>query len=203
MDQNNLIEIRKSMGFVFENPDNQFVAETVMDDLAFSLENLGYSALQIKNKIEEVSTLLNLKDILEVEPHLLSGGQKQLVSLGAALMLEPKILIMDEGLSYVDPSERDHILHILQQLHETKHLTIITVTHDLEETLYADRIIALAAGKVVLDGPSLEVYSQDKILNRLGLSLPFMVDLSLKLKLYGLIDHIILNMNEMVDELWK
>jgi len=201
--EDNLMDIRRNVGVIFENPDNTFVAETVLDEIVFSLENLEYAKSTIKNKVDKVLEYIPIKEILEKNPHYLSAGEKQLVSLASALITEPKILILDEAFSMVDGVMKDKILKLLKKLNHEKKITIINITNDVEETVYGDEIIVLANGKIKLNGEKIEVYKQEKQLKKLGLDLPFMVDLSNKLSYYGLVDKTILNMNEMVNHLWK
>lgn len=199
----NIKNIISKIGVVFENPDNQFVAETVMDDMAFSLENMQVNSKEIKKRIEDISRYLEIDDILDREPHTLSGGQKQLVALASALIIEPKIIILDEALTMIDLDVREKIYNVLREVNKEKGITILNVTHEMDEVIYGDTIIVLDDGKVVLNGSTKNVLEEEKIFNRIGLALPFMAELSIKLKYYGLIDHIILDMDEMVEELWK
>ncbi len=201
--EDNLMDIRRNVGVVFENPDNTFVAETVLDEIVFSLENLEYERTTIKSKVDKVLEYIPIKELLEKNPHYLSGGEKQLVSLASALITEPKILILDEAFTMVDGVMKDKILKLLKKINHEKKITIINVTHDMEETIFGDEIVVLDKGKLVLSGDKLEVYKQEKKLKRLGLDLPFMVELSNKLSYYGLVDKTILDMNEMVNHLWK
>lgn len=200
--KNNIKEIRKKIGIVFENPENQFVAETVMDDIAFTLENMNWKREDIKNRIEEISKYLGIYDILEYNPHDLNSNQKQLVSLASALVHNPEILILDEALTMLDPQEKDRILSIVEKL-KTKGMTIINISHDIEDTLISDEIIVMNEGKIVLKGTRDAVYQEEKILSDLGFKLPFMVELSNRLMFYDLTDHIIYDMKELVNELWK
>lgn len=203
MNDLNVKKIVSNIGVVFENPDNQFVAETVMDDIAFSLENKNMDKVNIKKSVLEIASFLGIEDILNKEPHSLSGGQKQLVALASALVSKPNILILDEAFAMIDNNTRNRIYSILKELNKKEKLTIINVTHDMDESIYGNRIVALSKGKVKLDGKTLDVLKQERELTKLGLSLPFMVDLSIKLKYYGLVDEIILDMDKMVDILWK
>lgn len=203
MNHQNIKNIISRIGVVFENPDNQFVAETVMDDMAFSLENMQINAKEIKKRIKDISKYLGIEDILDREPHTLSGGQKQLVALASALIIEPKIIILDEALTMIDLDVREKIYKVLKEVNKEKGITILNVTHEMDEVLYGDTIIVLDDGKVVLNGSTEDVLKEEKVFNRIGLALPFMAELSIKLKYYGLIDHIILDMDEMVEELWK
>ena len=139
---------------------------------------------------------------MEINPHDLNSNQKQLVSLASALVHDPKVLILDEALTMLDPFDKEKILKILKELNN-KGLTIINISHDIEDTLISDKIYILDKGKVVLEGTKEEVYKQEKVLYNLGFNLPFMVELSNRLKFYDLIDHTIYDMEEMVDTLWK
>lgn len=203
MNHQNIKNIISRIGVVFENPDNQFVASTVMEDMAFSLENMQINTQEIKKRIKEISSYLEIEDILDREPHTLSGGQKQLVALASALIIEPKIIILDEALTMIDLDVREKIYKVLRQVNKEKGITILNVTHEIDEVLYGDTIIVLDNGKVVLNGSNEEVLEKEKVFNEIGIALPFMAELSIKLKYYGLIDHIILDMDEMVEELWK
>lgn len=199
----NLLATRKKIGLVFENTDDSFIGETVADDIAFALENLAYEPHEMEEVINNIAAKLKIENILDKDPRLLSGGEKQKVALASALVIKPKILIIDDALEMVDDQSRKDILSILKHLHKEMHLTIITVTHSLEETYNADRMVVMNSGNILVDGPVKDVLQEDKIFNRIGIEVPFMMDLSIKLKLYGLVDHIILDMDEMVNTLWK
>lgn len=203
MCEDNLIDIRRNIGVVFENPSNTFVAETVEDDIAFVLENLQYSPKTIGSKIKKISEYLKIEHLLERNPHYLSSEEKELVSLASALVTEPKILILDEALTMLNDTEKNNILNLLKKIVKDKKITIINVTHDMEETIYGDKIIVLDGGKVIFNDSKEVVYKEEKKLKSIGLELPFMVDLSNKLRYYGLVDDNILSMNEMVNHLWK
>lgn len=198
----NLRKIMKKVGVVFENPDNQFVGQTVMEDLVFTLENMGYAKKKIKTKLDETIEKFSLSEIINESPNNLNDNQKQIVSLAAALIHDPEILILDESLTYVDPYEKEKILKLLLELKE-KGLTIIHVTHDIEDTLISDEIVVIDDKKVLLKGNKEDIYKEEKILNKLGYKLPFMVELSNRLKFYDLITETIYDMKEMVDALWK
>ncbi|MDD2203006.1 MAG: ATP-binding cassette domain-containing protein [Bacilli bacterium] len=203
LNRENIDKIRKKIGVVFENTEDSFVAETVADDIAFTLENLAYDPKEIGRMVEDIAMEFKIDDILEKEPNFLSGGEKQKVALASAMVARPKILIIDDALEMIDEKSKNEILEILNKLHKERYLTIITITQNLEETYKTDRMVVINDGNILIDGPTINVLEEDKIFNRIGLSLPFMVDLSIKLKLYGLIDHIILDMDEMVNALWK
>ena len=202
MDKRNLYEIRKKIGVVFENPDNQFVADTVIDDIAFSLENMNYKPDIILDKIKSIAKLLDLEYLLYREPAKLCGGEKELVAIAGALAHDPKVLILDEALTMLDCNKKLKVLEVLKKL--TKEgLTIINITHDSEELLYSDKIILLNNGKVIKTGTKNDIFKDDLLLTRNGVDLPFVVDLSIKLKYYGLIDDIVYDMDELVDIIWK
>jgi len=203
LEKDNLISIRKKIGVLFENADETFVSETVADDIAFTLENLSYKPKEMDKLIHEIAHVFKIEELLEIEPHMLSGGEKQKVALAAALVSKPKILIIDDALEMIDEESKSDILKVISKMHKENHLTIISVTHNLEETYLSDRMIVINNGDILIEGPTKKVLEEDKIFNRIGIEIPFMVDLSNKLKLYGLVDHIILNMNEMVKTLWK
>lgn len=203
LNENNIKEIRKKIGVVFENPDNQFVAETVMDDIAFSLENLQLKSNDIKRKVREITNYIGITNLLDKEPRDLSGGEKQLVAIASALVHEPKILILDEAITMIDIQTRKQIYNILEHIHKTKKMTIINVTHDMDELLYGDDIILIDNGNIILKGPKEEILLEEKVFNKLNIELPFMASLSIKLKYYGLIDKLIFDMNKMVNEIWK
>ena len=194
----NLNHIKMKIGIVFETNDQAFVAETVTDEMAFILENLCYPKKKKKKEINWVSTFLNLKDILNKDPNNLNDNDKQLVSLACILVNHPKVIIIDETLDMVDNKEL-----LFQKLKTLKDTTIINITHDLSDALYSDEIIVLASGKVILQGDKKTILKQEEILNKNGLQLPFIIDLSLKLKYYDLVDEIIFTTDEMVDKLWK
>jgi energy-coupling factor transport system ATP-binding protein len=199
----NIKNIRKRMGIVFDNPDNTFICETVFDEIALILKNLNYSDIEIETKVYEVSKLFKLDDILGLNAHNLSGGEKQRVAIACSLVHNPKILILDVALCMIDSKSRNEILDILRNIKEKKNITIINITHNLDESFYSDRLVVVNKGEIILNGPVKKVLSYDRILNRIGVEIPFIVDLSIKLKLYGLIDDLFFNMDELVNTLWK
>lgn len=201
--EDNLFDIRNNIGVVFENPDNTFVCDTVKDEIIFSLNNLQLAENTIKTKLNKIMDYVPIEGLLERNLNTLSGGEKQLVALASALIKSPKILILDEALSMIDGITKKQILNILKRLNNEKKMTIINVTHDIEETVYGNDIVVLNKGKIVLNDSKLNVYKEEKMLKKLGLDLPFMVDLSNKLGYYGLVSDTMLNMNEMVNHLWK
>lgn len=196
-------KIRKNIGVVFENPDNCLISETVLDDLAFPLLNLNYNRNFIYSRINEVSNYLGISHLLNRDPHSLSGGEKQLVCLGCCLMTAPKLIILDEAFSMIDDFHKFKILKILKKINKKYDVTIINITHDIEESVYGDSIAIIDSGNVVINNKKDLVYKNEKLLKKLGFDLPFMVDLSNRLSYYGLVDNTIYDMDEMVDLLWK
>ena len=203
LNHDNLKKIISKIGVVFENPDDQFVAETVLDDIVFSLENMQVDKKEIDKRVNKISKFIGIEDILDKEPHNLSGGQKQLVALASALITDPDILILDEALTMIDPDTRIKIYKILEQINKVNKITIINVTHNMDEILYGDNLIVMDKGNIVLNGPKEFVFLEEKTFNKLGLKLPFIVELTTKLQYYGLIDHLIFDMEEFVNEIWK
>lgn len=203
VNKKNIYDIRKEVGFVFDNPDNFFACETVEDELAFSLENMAVWPSTIKKKIKEVSHLLGIEDLLKENPYDLSGGEKQKVALACALMLEPRILILDEALMMVDINQRDELLKIIKEYNKKKRVTVISFTHDLKEAIYSDRLVILNEGKIIVDGVFPKVFDEERVMRKIGLEVPFAVELSQKLRVYNLVNKIDLDLERLVDEVWK
>lgn len=203
VNKKNIYDIRQEVGIVFDNPDNFFACETVEDELAFSLENLAVAPATIKKKIREISELLGINNLLKVNPYELSGGEKQKVALGCALMLEPRILILDEALMMVDINQRKELLKIIKDYNTQKRVTVVSFTHDLDEALYSDRLVVLNEGKIIVDGTFPRVFDEERVMRKIGLEVPFAVELSQKLRVYNLVDKIDLDLERLVDEVWK
>jgi len=203
LNKENLLEIRKKIGVVFENPEYSFVTETVKDDLAFTLENMQYNAKDIKHRIKEVAEILQITKLLNKNPHLLSGGEKQLVALAIAIIHKPKILVLDEAFTMIDSSQRKTILEFLKKIQKEENLTILQVTHDMEECLFSDFLYVLNNGNFVLQGLKEDVFKEESTLTKIGLELPFVVSLSKKLQYYDLVDTYYYDMEQLVDAVWK
>lgn len=203
LNNNNIMDIRKNIGVVFDDVDNSFVCETVYDELALILRNLNYNDSYIDSTVKKFSNIFKLDSILFRNAHELSGGEKQRVAIASSLVHYPKVLFLDESLSMLDDINRFEILDILKSFSIQNELTIVSVTHNLDECEYSDNIIVFNKGEVILSGPTKAVLEYDRLLNRLGIEIPFVIDLSLKLKLYGLIDDIYFDMDELVGVLWK
>jgi len=201
--KDNLIDIRKKIGVVLENPINQFVSETVGEDISFAVCNLKMKRKDIVEKVYDIAKILDIEDFLEKSPDELSGGERQKIALAGVLIYEPEIIILDESLSMLDQNDRKEVLLLLKRLQTEKGLTIICVTHDMEETLFADEIIVINNGKVAVHDDKYEVYKKDNLLNEVGLKLPFMVDMSYKFMYYKMLNEVVLTPKELVDKLWK
>ena len=203
VNKKNINKIRKEIGFCFDNPDSLLACETVEDELAFSLENIAIAPSTIKKKIDEISSLLGIKDLLKKNPFYLCGGQKQKVSLACALMLEPRILILDESLNMIDVNERKRLLKTLKEYCKQKRMTILSFTHDLDEAIHSDRLVVINEGKIIIDGAFPEIFNEENVMRKIGLEVPFEIEVSRKLALYDLMDELELDLKRLVDKLWK
>ena len=174
LNEETLYDIRKNIGIIFQNPDNQFIGSTVRDDIAFGLENLCIPQNEMEDIILDVSKKVDMQDFLDKEPSNLSGGQKQRVAIAGTLAIKPKLLIMDESTSMLDPKGKKEIRELTSELRKTiKKLTIISITHDIEEALQADRVIVLNKGNVVLNDKPSCVFKNHQILKDISLDVPF------------------------------
>ena len=201
--EENLWETRSQIGIVFQNPDNQFVGATVQDDVAFSLENNGVPYEEMVKRVHEALTQVKMADFLNHEPHHLSGGQKQRVAIAGALAMYPKLLILDEATSMLDPQGRDEVLATVQQLREQIGLTVLSITHDLEEAMLADRIIFMNDGKKHAEGTPTEIFALGDELVKYGLDLPFAMKMTRLLQAEGVSlvgQH--MTEEELVNDLW-
>lgn len=194
-------EIRKKIGVVFENPDTSFLAETPLEEFENILDNFEMS--NSKENIEEISKLLKIEDLLDCRIHSLSGGEKQLVALACSLITKPKILILDEALAMLDGVQKEKILKLLKKINKEQNVTILHITDDLEDSIYGQELVLIDSGKVILNESIKTAFEREITFKRCNLELPFMASLSSKLKYYNLVDKIILDMNKMVNELWK
>ncbi|WP_226530298.1 energy-coupling factor ABC transporter ATP-binding protein [Metabacillus niabensis] len=201
--QDTVWDVRKHVGMVFQNPDNQFVGTTVKDDVAFGLENNGVKRDEMVNKIEWATKKVRMDQFLEHEPHHLSGGQKQRVAIASVIAVQPDIIILDEATSMLDPIGREEVIQTVRELKEQSDLTVISITHDLEEASKADRIIVMNGGKKFTEGTPDEIFQLDDQLVKIGLDLPFPLQLSKRLREAGIPikDHH-LTEEGLVEELW-
>lgn len=179
-------EARRKIGMVFQNPDNQFVGTTVEDDVAFGLENNGIQQDIMAERVKRALMKVKMDAFLDQEPHHLSGGQKQRVAIAGVLALQPDIIILDEATSMLDPRGREEVLETVRELKEENVLTVVSITHDLEEAAKADRIIVMNKGQVHREGSPMEIFRLEDELIELGLDIPFSVKLSKALQKTGL-----------------
>ncbi|MBA2873240.1 energy-coupling factor transport system ATP-binding protein [Anoxybacillus calidus] len=203
LNETTIWEIRKRVGMVFQNPDNQFVGTTVQDDVAFGLENNGIPRDEMVERVNEAIRLVKMEEFSEQEPHHLSGGQKQRVAIAGIIALQPDIIILDEATSMLDPKGRNEVLETVRDLKKKQKITVISITHDLEEVVKADRVIVMNKGEVLTEGAPEEIFLLGEQLEKIGLDLPFAIKLSNHLKRAGFpltMDH--LTAEGLVDELW-
>jgi energy-coupling factor transport system ATP-binding protein len=198
----NINQIRKQVGIVFDNPNNQFICDTVKEDIEFALQNYGYKDSVIKKKEQAIVELFEIEDILDCSPEELSGGQKQLVALAIAFAHDPKIIILDEALEMLDNLTKTKVLKIIKKINE-KGVTIINITHNSEDILIGSHVIIINDGKIILNDKVKKSFETLKTYIDNRVSLPFIVDLSSKLKYYKVIDKLYLDNKRLVDDLWK
>lgn len=194
-------EIRKRMGIIFQNPDNQFVGVTVRDDIAFGLENICIPRNEMNQLIETYAAKVRMEKFLDHEPTKLSGGQKQRVAIAGILAMAPSIIILDEATSMLDPRGRHEINELVKEIKNDREMTIISITHDIEEAKNADRIILLNEGKIVRIGTPNEILTQADILNELKLDMPFALKISQQLRNKGIKVKETLNIEELEKQL--
>jgi len=203
LNEESIWEIRKKLGMVFQNPDNQFVGTTVQDDVAFGLENHGITRDDMIIRVEDSLKKVKMHHFLNQEPHHLSGGQKQRVAIAGVLALRPSIIILDEATSMLDPKGRGEVLETVRALKEEKSLTVISITHDLDEAAKADRIIVMNQGEVYREGSPEDIFSMDDELVHLGLDIPFSIKMSNAFRARGFdLSKHYLSEEELVNELW-
>lgn len=196
-------DIRRVVGMVFQNPDNQFVGTTVEDDVAFALENNGISRQEMRARVKHALQQVKMQEFLNVEPHHLSGGQKQRVAIAGVLALQPKLMILDEATSMLDPRGREEVLDTVRQLKEKQDITVVSITHDLEEAAKADRVIVLNKGEIYRQGTPAEIFQMKDELIQLGLDIPFSVKMKQALQEKNIpMKNDSLSTGELVNELW-
>lgn len=178
-------EIRRSAGMVFQNPDNQIVATVVEEDVAFGPENLGVPPPEIRTRVTESLGSVDMLPLRRRAPHLLSGGQKQRVAIAGVLAMRPKCIILDEPTAMLDPRGREEVMGTVLELNKKHGITIIHITHYMDEALYADRVVVMEAGRVVMEGPPKEVFRNKDRLQALGLDVPPLGRLSAMLASHG------------------
>ncbi len=184
-DDENLLNIRKSAGMVFQNPDNQIVATIVEEDVAFALENLGVEPEEIRRRVDESLKLVDMYDYRMHAPHKLSGGQKQRVAIAGILAMDPECILLDEPTAMLDPRGRAEVMNTIKLLNKTKGTTIVLITHYMEEAAQADRVVVIDGGEVMLDGTPKEIFSQVETMKNLGLDVPQVTELVWRLRKDG------------------
>lgn len=196
-------EIRKDVGMVFQNPDNQFVGTTVRDDVAFGMENRGMPREIMVKRIDESLKAVGMEEYILTEPHRLSGGQKQRVAIASVLAISPQVLILDEATAMLDPKGRKEIMQTVSTVQSENQLSLITITHDLTEVIQAERVIVMNNGEIWLESTPREVFSKRDELRKIGLDVPFIAILAEELKRAGLaITNEPLNHEELLEDLW-
>lgn len=203
LNNKNLAKIRSRIGIVFQNPDNQFIGATVRDDIAFGLENHCVEPSMMDEIIDTNAALVKMSDFMDQEPTHLSGGQKQRVAIAGVLAMKPKLLIFDEATSMLDPDGKDEIKKVIMKLHKESSLTILSITHDIDEVASSDYVVALDQGKVVLTGTPQEVFQQEKKLKEMKLDIPFSLKIADELKKRGVTVGRCITMEGMVNELCR
>lgn len=186
LEENNIEMIRRKLGIVFQNPDNQFIGSTVRDDIAFGLENHQVPSAKMDAIIKDYASRVNMESYLDKEPNALSGGQKQRVAIAGVLAMHPDILILDEATSMLDPKGRKEIKELIHELHRDHSLTILSITHDIEETLYADNCIVLNQGQLFDVAKADDLFKNGERLKAIGLDIPYIYELKAQLKKRGI-----------------
>ena len=180
-----LLEIRRRVGMVFQNPDNQIVANVVEEDVAFAPENLGVPPEEIRRRVDEALAVVGMEKFVRHAPHLLSGGQKQRVAIAGVIAMEPECIVLDEATAMLDPMGREEVLSTAHRLNREKGITVILITHHMNEAEEADRVIVMNDGQVAMDGSPQEVFCQVEKLRALGLTVPDTVELLYELRQSG------------------
>ena len=180
-----IMHVRRNIGMVFQNPDNQIVANVVEEDVAFGPENLGISSPEIRHRVNKALKQVGMYDYREHAPHLLSGGQKQRVAIAGIIAMEPKCIVLDEPTAMLDPRGRREVVDTIGRLNKEKGITVVLITHHMDEAAKADRVVVLHKGKVTADGTPEEVFSQVELLHNIGLAAPESVELCWELNKQG------------------
>ena len=185
-DENLLLEIRRRTGMVFQNPDNQIVANVVEEDVAFGPENLGVPTAEIRRRVDDALAAVGMEKFAQHAPHLLSGGQKQRVAIAGILAMEPECIVLDEATAMLDPAGRREVIDTVLRLNRERGITVVLITHHMAEAERADRVIVMNDGRVAMDGTPREVFAQVERLHELGLAAPDTVELLYRLRQAGM-----------------
>ena len=186
MDESLLLEIRRRVGMVFQNPDNQIVANVVEEDVAFAPENLGVPSAEIRKRVDDVLEAVGMTQFVKHAPHLLSGGQKQRIAIAGVLAMKPECIVLDEATAMLDPIGRREVLAAVEKLNREQGITVVLITHHMNEAEHADRVIVMNDGLVVMDGKPREVFTRKKELENIGLAVPDTVSLLFSLREAGM-----------------
>ena len=176
-DENLLLAVRQRVGMVFQNPDNQIVANVVEEDVAFAPENLGVPSEEIRRRVDEALRSVGMEEFVTHAPHMLSGGQKQRIAIAGVIAMEPACIVLDEATAMLDPIGRKEVLSAVQRLNKERGITVVLITHHMNEAENADRVIVMHGGKMAMDGTPKEVFAQVDTLRSMGLTVPDTVDL--------------------------
>lgn len=203
LNEKNVWSIREMVGMVFQNPDNQFVGSTVQDDVAFGLENLGIPREEMHERVRTALEKVNMLEFAEREPARLSGGQKQRVAIAGIVALRPDIMILDEATSMLDPQGREEVLRTVKEVKEQENLSVLSITHDIDEAAAANRVLVMRDGQMIQEGTPERIFSYGEKLVEMGLDLPFPERLKASLKKEGIdVPKDYLTEEGMVDWLW-
>ena len=203
-DENRTYDIRSQAGMVFQNPDNQLVSTVVEEDVAFGPENMGVEPAEIRRRVDEALRVVRMSDHAESAPLMLSGGQKQRIAIAGVLAMQPKVMIFDESTAMLDPMGREEVLSTVRRINRERGITVIWITHFMEEAAQADRVIVMDDGCIVMDGTPREVFSRVDEVKRIGLDVPGMTELALELSREELaIRTDILTVEEMAEEICR
>ena len=185
MTEDDIYDLRKKIGMVFQNPDNQLVATIVEEDVAFGPENLGLERAEIRRRVDEALETVGMTEFIHHEPHRLSGGQKQRIAIAGIIAMKPECIIFDESTAMLDPTGRRDVVGTMEKLNRTEGKTVINITHYMDEAVRADRVIVIDDGNVLLDGTPAEIFAEVDKLRGAGLDLPQCTDLAIKLRAKG------------------
>lgn len=203
-DESRIFDVRKTVGVIFQNPDNQLVASIVEDDVAFGAENIGLSREEIGKRIDFALDTVNMQNFRYSTPTKLSGGQKQRIAIAGVLAIMPKVLVMDESTAMLDPIGREEVLSVVKRLNKEQGVTVINITHYMDEIIHADKVFVMDGGKVAFSGTPEEVFSREDDLKRLGLAIPLSAKIGRLLQKQGVLEQKnILDKKSLGDELCK
>ncbi|OFI48998.1 energy-coupling factor transporter ATPase [Floricoccus tropicus] len=200
----NVWDLRRKIGMVFQNPDNQFVGATVEDDIAFGMENQQIERDEMIKRVDDVLELVNMSDFKDREPASLSGGQKQRVAIAGVIALRPKIIILDEATSMLDPNGRNKLMNVVREIKDEYGLTVLSITHDLDEAVNSDRIVVMKDGEVVRIATPDEIFESENDMVSIGLDVPFTSNLMIDLRAKGFdIPEKYMDEEGLADYLWQ